>query len=123
MLVTQGGHNEMLNMRGIILPLLRMDKLLGAKGGIQDATKALVVIVEGVGRRVGLLVDEVVSQQQVVIKNMGEGTGDVKFISGAAILSDGRVGLIVNVEEITSLLSDKRHRGFAGDGAATGTDG
>jgi two-component system chemotaxis sensor kinase CheA len=123
MLVTQGGHNEMLNMRGLILPLLRMDRLLGAQGGIQDATKALVVIVEGVGRRVGLLVDEVVSQQQVVIKNMGEGTGDVKFISGAAILSDGRVGLIVNVEEIASLLSDKRHRGFAGDSASTGTDG
>jgi len=57
MLVTQGGQNEMLNMRGFILPLLRMDRLLGAKGGIQDATKALVVIVEGVGRRVGLLVD------------------------------------------------------------------
>jgi chemotaxis protein histidine kinase CheA len=53
---------------------------------------------------------------------MGEGTGEVKFISGAAILSDGRVGLIVNVEEITSLVSDKRHRGFAGDSASAGVE-
>jgi two-component system chemotaxis sensor kinase CheA len=115
MLVTQGGTNEMLNMRGMILPLLRMDRLLGAKNGIQDPTQALVVIIEGAGRQVGLLVDEVVAQQQVVIKTMGEGIGQVRYISGAAILSDGRVGLIVNVEEIAALVVDKRHRGYSGD--------
>jgi two-component system chemotaxis sensor kinase CheA len=117
MLVTQGESNEMLNMRGNILPLLRMDKLLGAKGAIQDPGKGLVVIIEGSGRRVGLLVDEVIAQQQVVIKSMGEGVGDVPFVSGAAILSDGRVGLIVNVEGIVSLVVDRRHRGFAGEGS------
>lgn len=116
MLVTQGGTNEMLNMRGTILPLLRMDRLLGAKNGIQDPTQALVVIVEGAGKKVGLLVDEVIAQQQVVIKTMGEGMGQVKFISGAAILADGRVGLIVNVEEIASSTLDKRHRSFGQDG-------
>jgi len=117
MLVTQAGSNEMLNMRGQILPLLRMDKLLGAKDAIQDPSKGLVVIIEGSGRRVGLLVDEVIAQQQVVIKSMGEGVGDVPFVSGAAILSDGRVGLIVNVEGIVSLIVERRHRGFAGDGS------
>jgi two-component system chemotaxis sensor kinase CheA len=118
MLVTQGGCNEMLNMRGTILPLLRLDRLLGAEDGIQDPTKAIVVIVEGAGRNVGLLVDEVIAQQQVVIKTMGEGMGEVRFISGAAILADGRVGLIVNVEEIASSTLDKRHRGFAADGGS-----
>jgi two-component system chemotaxis sensor kinase CheA len=117
MLVTQGESNEMLNMRGNILPLLRMDRLLGAKGAIQDPSKGLVVIIEGSGRRVGLLVDEVIAQQQVVIKSMGEGVGDVPYVSGAAILSDGRLGLIVNVEGIVSLIVDRRHRGFAGEGA------
>ena len=117
MLVTQAGSNEMLNMRGNILPLLRMDRLLGAKGAIQDPSKGLVVIIEGSGRRVGLLVDEVIAQQQVVIKSMGEGVGEVPFVSGAAILSDGRVGLIVNVEGIVSLIVDRRHRGFAGEGS------
>jgi two-component system chemotaxis sensor kinase CheA len=119
MLVTQGANHEMLNMRGNILPLLRMDKLLGAKDAIQDPSKGLVVIIEGSGRRVGLLVDEVIAQQQVVIKSMGEGVGDVPFVSGAAILSDGRVGLIVNVEGIVALVVDRRHRGFAGEGSAS----
>jgi two-component system, chemotaxis family, sensor kinase CheA len=118
MLVTQGGSNEMLNMRGSILPLLRLDRMLGAKHGIQDPTQALVVIVEGAGRKVGLLVDEVIAQQQVVIKTMGEGLGEVRFISGAAILADGRVGLIVNVEEVASSALDKRHRGFTKDGSS-----
>jgi two-component system chemotaxis sensor kinase CheA len=128
MLVTQAGSNEMLNMRGNILPLLRMDRLLGAKGAIQDPSKGLVVIIEGSGRRVGLLVDEVIAQQQVVIKSMGEGVGDVPFVSGAAVLSDGRVGLIVNVEGIVSLIVERRHRSFAGEGslasagAASGTN-
>jgi two-component system chemotaxis sensor kinase CheA len=117
MLVTQGSSNEMLNMRGNILPLLRMDRLLGAKDAIQDPSKGLVVIIEGSGRRVGLLVDEVIAQQQVVIKSMGEGVGDVPFVSGAAILSDGRVGLIVNVEGIVSLIVERRHRGFASEGS------
>jgi two-component system, chemotaxis family, sensor kinase CheA len=116
MLVTQGGSNEMLNMRGTILPLLRLDRLLGTPNGIQDATQAIVVIVEGAGRKVGILVDEVVAQQQVVIKTMGEGMGQVKFVSGAAILADGRVGLILNVEELTALTLDKRHRDFSQDG-------
>jgi two-component system chemotaxis sensor kinase CheA len=117
MLVTQGETNEMLNMRGNILPLLRMDRLLGAQGAIQDPGKGLVVIIEGSGRRVGLLVDEVIAQQQVVIKSMGEGVGEVPFVSGAAILSDGRVGLIINVEGIVALVVDRRHRGFAGEGS------
>jgi two-component system chemotaxis sensor kinase CheA len=118
MLVTQGGSHEMLNMRGTILPLLRMDRLLGAKNAIQEPTQALIVIIEGAGRKLGLMVDEVVAQQQVVIKTMGEGIGEVKYISGAAVLADGRVGLIVNVEEIAALTLDKRHRGFAKDGKA-----
>jgi two-component system chemotaxis sensor kinase CheA len=94
-----------------------MDRLLGAKDAIQDPSKGLVVIIEGSGRRVGLLVDEVIAQQQVVIKSMGEGVGDVPFVSGAAILSDGRLGLIVNVEGIVSLTVDRRHRSFAGKGS------
>ena len=48
---------------------------------------------------------------------MGEGVGEVPFVSGAAILSDGRVGLIVNVEGIVALIAERRHRSFAGEGS------
>jgi two-component system chemotaxis sensor kinase CheA len=113
MLVTMAQVNEMVNLRGEILPLLRLDALFGVDGARTDPTQALVVVVEGVGRRVGLLVDEVVAQQQVVIKTLGEGLGDTPYVAGGAILSDGRVGLILNVEQIVGLSQRRAPRGGA----------
>jgi two-component system chemotaxis sensor kinase CheA len=109
MLVTLAGRAEMINLRGEILPLVRLDRLFRLEGGKQDPTEALVVVVEGVGRRFGVVVDEVVAQQQVVIKTMGAGLAETPFVSGAAILSDGRVGLILNVEELSAYV----HKGEA----------
>jgi two-component system chemotaxis sensor kinase CheA len=108
MLVSLARSNEMINLRGEILPLVRLDRLFRLEGAKSDPTEALVVVVEGVGRRIGLLVDEVVTQQQVVIKSLGEALPRTRFISGAAILSDGRVGLILNVEEIATLMQRTR---------------
>ncbi len=102
MLVTLAAQNEMINLRGEILPLIRLDRLFRLEGAKGDPTEALVVVVEGVGKRFGVLVDEVVAQQQVVIKTMGSGLSRTPFVSGAAILSDGKVGLILNVEEIST---------------------
>ncbi|HYG68828.1 MAG TPA: chemotaxis protein CheW, partial [Anaeromyxobacteraceae bacterium] len=62
-----------------------------------------VVVIEGLGRKVGLVVDDVLAQQQVVIKPLGHGIGRTDFLAGAAILSDGRVGLILNVDKLASL--------------------
>jgi two-component system chemotaxis sensor kinase CheA len=87
-----------------------MDRLFGVRGAKARATEALVVIVEGAGRRVGILVDEVVAQQQVVIKTLGAGLRDTPFVSGAAILADGRVGLILNVDELAGLVDRKSPR-------------
>jgi two-component system chemotaxis sensor kinase CheA len=109
MLVSLARTNEMINLRGEILPLLRMDRLFSVEGAKADPTQALVVVIEGAGRRVGLLVDEVVAQQQVVIKTLAAGFAQTPFVSGAAILADGRVGLILNVEEIASLVTRKSH--------------
>ncbi len=108
MLVTFANQHEMINVRGEILPLVRLSRLFSSENAKTDPTKALVVIIEGVGRRLGLLVDEVVTQQQVVIKSMGQGLGRTKYISGAAILADGRVGLIINVEEIAGVTVERR---------------
>lgn len=113
MLATVAGRGEMLNLRGEILPLLRLDRLFQVAGAEADPTEALVVVVEGAGRRLGILVDEVVAQQQVVIKTIGAGLARTPFVSGAAILSDGRVGLILNVEEIAGLAQRGAARGPA----------
>jgi len=108
MLVTFANQHEMINVRGQILPLVRLARLFGVSEAKSDPTQALVVILEGVGCRLGLLVDEVVTQQQVVIKSLGQGLGSTRFLSGAAILADGRVGLIVNVEEIAGTTVERR---------------
>ncbi len=102
MLVTFADRGELLNVRGQIVPLLRLHELFSIEGAIEDPPQGLVVILEGVGQRIGLLVDDVLTQQQVVIKSLGSGLKDTEFVSGGAILSDGRVGLILNVEQITS---------------------
>ncbi|ACL65920.1 CheA signal transduction histidine kinase [Anaeromyxobacter dehalogenans 2CP-1] len=99
------GRGEVIDVRGEILPLLRLHRLLGARERAAGADDLRVVVVEGLGRKVGLVVDDVVTQQQVVIKPLGSGLGDTDFLSGAAILSDGRVGLILNVDRLAGLAS------------------
>ncbi len=99
MLFCAANRAEVLNIRGQILTLLRLDRLFDIPGAKSDPVEALVVILESGGRRFGLLVDNVLSQQQVVIKSLDAGI-QIPFVSGAAILPDGKVGMIVNVEEI-----------------------
>jgi two-component system chemotaxis sensor kinase CheA len=103
MLASLVGRSELVSLRGKTIPLLRLSRLFDVEDAVADATEGLVVVLEGVGRRVALLVDEVITQQQVVIKSLGAGIGSARLISGAAIMSDGRVGLILNTEEITAL--------------------
>ncbi len=113
MLTTMGERDELLSVRGQVLPMLRLSSLLCVEGARKDPTRALVVVVESMGKRVGLLVDEVLAQQQVVIKALGQGVGKAEFYSGAAILSDGNVGLILNIDKLCGLISYK-HRASPG---------
>ena len=100
MFVTFAESGELINVRGEIMPFLRLARLFDIADSIDDPTEGIVVVVEGVGQRIGIFVDSVVTQQQVVIKTLGENLLNTRFVSGAAILSDGRVGLIVNVDQI-----------------------
>lgn len=61
------------------------------------------------GQKIGLLVDDVLTQQQVVIKPLGAGVGQADCFVGGAILSDGRVGLILNINRICSLVTTRQH--------------
>lgn len=100
MFVTFAESGELINVRGEIMPFMRLSKLFDIENCVTDPTEGIVVVVEGVGQRIGIFVDSVVTQQQVVIKTLGDNLQNSKFVSGAAILSDGRVGLIVNVDQI-----------------------
>ena len=100
---TVAGRAEMLSMRGQLLPLFRIASLFGISGAKQDPLEGIVVVVEDGGQRVGMLVDEIVGQQQVVIKGLGTALEGLEGLAGGAVMPDGRVGLILDVHGITSL--------------------
>ncbi|RMF81277.1 MAG: chemotaxis protein CheA [Planctomycetota bacterium] len=113
---TVQGRGEMLQVRGELCPLIQMGRLLGFSPPI-DPCSALVVITQYEGGKMGLVVDELIGQQQVVIKTLGESFKHVRGISGAAILGDGRVGLIV---EPTGIMAryNQIDQGSSAEGAA-----
>ncbi len=115
MLLSLAEEHEFINIRDEILPLLRLDRLLQVPGAKQDPTTALVVVVESMNHKVGLMVDDVLNQQQVVIKSMSNSVNDSRLFSGAAILSDGHVGLILNIDEIATTSADSRLRNAGND--------
>jgi two-component system, chemotaxis family, sensor kinase CheA len=110
---------ELINVRGEIFPLLRLDQLFEVAGAKKDPTQCLVVVLETLGRKVGLMMDDVMMRQQVVIKNLEGKLKNSKYLCGAAILSDGRVGLILNVDEIGAL-ADRKARAEGALGKITG---
>ena len=82
---------------------MKLHELFSIKSSVHDVTKALLVVVEEDGTRCCMLVDELLGQQQVVIKSLGEGLGTVKGISGGAIMGDGKVSLILDVPGLITL--------------------
>jgi two-component system chemotaxis sensor kinase CheA len=94
---------EMVMVRGQLIPMVRLYKLFNVTPENEDPTKALVVIVEEEGKKCCLLVDELLGQQQIVIKNLGDGLGRVPGVSGGAIMGDGMVSLILDIPGIMTL--------------------
>lgn len=97
---TVSGKGELLNLRGELIPMFRIGRLFRIDDAIENPTEALAMIVEDQGRRMALVVDSLIGQQQVVIKNLGHSLGRVMGISGGAVMSDGAVGLILDVSEV-----------------------
>jgi two-component system chemotaxis sensor kinase CheA len=101
------GHGEVLSFRGEYLPVLRLEKVFDARGQrAQAADDGLIMVVEGDGRRVGLCVDELLGQQQVVVKTLEANYGHVDGIAGATILGDGSVALILDIAGLTRSVSE-----------------
>ncbi len=94
---------EMAMVQSQLLPLVRLYKLFGVVPTTEDPTKSLLVTVEEDNRKCCLLVDELLGQQQIVIKSLSKGLGKVKGFSGGAIMGDGRVSLILDVPGLMEL--------------------
>jgi two-component system, chemotaxis family, sensor kinase CheA len=97
------GRGEMVMLRGDLMPLFRLHRLFRITGAVEEPTRGLLVMVGDGNRRCVLLVDELLGQQQVVAKTLGDGLGKIQGVSGGAILGDGRVGLILDPSEIVAL--------------------
>lgn len=102
-LSTVAGSGEMVRVRDDLLPLYRLQRLFGVHGAVEDPARALVLVVSEGAQRYALLVDELLGQQQVVAKPLGDGLGRIPGVSGGAILGDGRVGLILDLQALSEL--------------------
>ena len=92
---TMAGEGRVLRVRGEYLPIVSLSQSYGYGGQVND--DPLVVVVEGDGQKIALEVDELLGQQQVVVKNIENNYRRIAGVSGATILGDGRVALIVDI--------------------------
>lgn len=100
---TVQGRGEMVSVRGRLTPLLRLGDHLGVTPRARDATDGIVVVAESGSDSRCLFVDELLGKQEVVIKNLGDLFVAQRDFAGAAILGDGRVGLILDVNTLVKL--------------------
>src|SRR5262245_46766193 len=97
------GTTELYRMRDEYLPVLRPHRLFRLDGVETPLADSLLMVVEAEGRRAGIVVDELTAQQQVVIKSLESNYRPVPGLSGATILGDGTVALILDVAGLIGL--------------------
>jgi len=93
---TVHGRGEVLDLRGRFVPIHRLNRCFGLQGDAVNPWDGIIVIVETSGKTTALLVDEMVSKQEVVIKNLGAFMQNLPGVSGGAILGDGNIALILD---------------------------
>lgn len=96
---------EVIRVRDTVLPLARLSDILGKNKGVKRSSDSYVVIVGWAEKRIGLLVDSLQGQKEVVIKTLGNYLGDVPGIAGSTILGDGSVILVVDVGRFIELVA------------------
>ncbi|WP_370700867.1 chemotaxis protein CheA [Xenorhabdus cabanillasii] len=97
------GDEKLLQVRGEYLPLLELYRIFDIPNTETDPTKGIAVIVQSAGRRYALLVDKLVGQHQVVVKNIESNYRKVPGISAATIMGDGSVALIIDIPALQKL--------------------
>lgn len=101
MLSTVEVKNEMATVRGRLLPIVRLHRRFNIEPRSEELIDGLLVVAECQGKHFCLLVDDLVGKQEVVIKSLGEGLKNIPGIAGGAILGDGRVGLILDMDGVS----------------------
>ena len=100
--------NDLINVRGEFIPLHYLYKSFNIANAIDEPSEALVVLVESGRDKMGVVVDELVGQQQVVIKSLEENSDPVGGVSGATILGDGHVSLILDIAQLYHMTQNEQ---------------
>jgi two-component system chemotaxis sensor kinase CheA len=103
MIRTVGGANRVVQVREEYMPVIDLEGVFDVPRAEGHAGNGIMVIVEAEGGRVAVLVDELLGQQQVVVKNLESNYRKVHNVSGATIMGDGRVALILDVGALVRL--------------------
>ncbi len=93
-------NKEVINLRGQVIPLIRLNQVLDIESRKAQDENLIVVIVKKGDRMAGLVIDELIGQQEIVIKSLGKYIRQCKFISGATILGDGEIALILDANAL-----------------------
>jgi len=96
-LKTIGGSGRVVQVRDEFMPVVDLERVFNVPRHNQNDGSAIMVVVEAEGQRAALMVDELLGQQQVVVKNLEANYRRVSDVSGATIMGDGRVALILDV--------------------------
>jgi two-component system chemotaxis sensor kinase CheA len=102
---TMLGKGRMVDVRGSLVRVQTLRSLFGLPGGEVDAERGIMILLEAHGARACVVVDEILGQQQIVIKSLGRGLPEMIGVSGGAILGDGQVAPIIDVEGIVAMTS------------------
>jgi two-component system chemotaxis sensor kinase CheA len=97
---TVQGRDEMVTVRGRLLPVVRLYRKFGVEPKSEDPTEALLLVTETLGKQFCVMVDDLIGKQEVVIKSLGESLKNISGVAGGAILGDGQVGLILDMDGI-----------------------
>jgi two-component system chemotaxis sensor kinase CheA len=104
------GQPRMVQVRESVLPLISLGAVLGMGAVALDPSSATVVVVEEGGSRIGLVVEELLHKQEVVVKSLGDSFASVRGVAGGAILGDGRIGLILDPHGIVTMVREGSRR-------------
>jgi two-component system chemotaxis sensor kinase CheA len=90
-------------LRGSVMPLVKLGEVFKIPGATLDPAEGIIIVVHSAGRKACILIDEVVGNQQIVVKSLSEYLGKVEGISGCSILGDGTVSFIIDTGKLLSL--------------------
>jgi len=102
-------HLELVSIRGELLPVIRLHELYQVSSDFRRLTDGILIVVENEEKKCSLFVDEVIGQQQIVIKGLSSYLGHVKSISGCAILGDGDISMILDIDDLINNAEQLSH--------------